>query len=66
MINNILSNKEKQVYYTRVNLDGNKKMPFKKVAETLNMTLKEVKRYFNSAIRRLSTNPDFLRNFKNC
>ena len=63
MINSILSDKEKLVYYTRVNLDGNKNMPFEKVAETLNMPLKEVKRLFNSAICRLSTNPDFLRDF---
>ena len=53
LIDRILPYREKLVYFTRVNLDGDKNMPFEKVAEILDIPLKEVKILFNSAIIRL-------------
>lgn len=63
LIDRILPYREKLVYFTRVNLDGDKNMPFEKVAEILDIPLKEVKILFNSAIIRLRKNQEFINSF---
>lgn len=63
IINNILTDIEKKVFYTCVNLDGVKKLPFDEVAASLNLPLKQVKTLFNSARIRIAEDESFIRYF---
>lgn len=63
IINNILTDIEKKVFYTCVNLEGAKKLPFDTVAESLNLSLKQVKTIYNSARIHIAENEEFIRYF---
>lgn len=63
IINNILTDIEKKVFYTCVNLDGVKRLSFDEVADSLNLPLKQVKTLYNSARIHIAEDEAFIRYF---
>lgn len=65
LIDNRLNDKQRMVFYARVNLESIKERSYEDVAKLLGMTLKDVKTLYNSAITTLQADEEFIRSYGN-